>query len=415
MPSDHSPSQPASPAEALDSRKSRFQPVIQIELTAAKSMAPGKTPAMEATPKPTTKTAPAPADTGQTSPPIAMPLTVPSALAFRAWPKFKPVVQIPAPTAKSLAHARRWKLHGGRLATVLGMSALAVTMMMSFTLIAPQMRPALGVALSSPTRLPTLTPPAATVTRPRPTVTVLPSTTPDLAATQQAVAGVTLTAQSSQASVTANTQAPTLPVLAASATPLPTSFINQGALAGATDKLFDETFTPGGYWDTGDTPYAQREISDGQLHLHIKNIGDISWSFNGVSGDNFYVQAATTVSTCRAGDYYGIVFRVLDDSNFYMFGISCDGRYRVMLQKDGQFTSLINFTFSPDIVVFGGYNLLGVRAVNNQFSFYINDQLLASTTDDTFAGGRFGVFAKSFETPGLTVHFDDITAWNLKP
>jgi hypothetical protein len=56
-----------------------------------------------------------------------------------------------------------------------------------------------------------------------------------------------------------------------------------------------------------------------------------------------------------------------------------------------------------------------VRAVNDQFSFYVNDEYLASATDDTFTQGRFGVFAKSFETADLTTHFDDITAWAIKP
>jgi hypothetical protein len=266
-------------------------------------------------------------------------------------------------------------------------------------------RPAQGVAQARPTQPPT-------ATRPQATATPAPQVTPDLAATLSAAVAATLTAAPVNApAIQANTPAAS----PAAATPAPTFAVNQGALAGATTTLFDETFRPGGYWDTGDTPYAQREIKDGQLHLLIKNVGDISWSFNGISGDNFYVQAVTTATACRAGDYYGLVFRVRDDSNFYMYGISCDGRYRVVRQKDGQFTSLIEFTFSPDIVTYGGYNLLGVRAVNSRFSFFANDQLLASIADDGFAQGRFGVFAKSFETPNLAVQYDDITAWNVKP
>jgi hypothetical protein len=256
-----------------------------------------------------------------------------------------------------------------------------------------------------------------TVTRPKATSTPLISTTPDLAATLGAAVAATLTAQPTPTSPPTAAQPTALDTATAAVapSPSPTSFMNQIALAGATGQLFDETFKPGGYWDTGETPYAVREIADGRFTIKMKTIGAISWSFNGVSGDNFYVQAAITTEGCRAGDYYGIVFRVRDDSNFYLYGISCDGRYRVLRQKDGEFTPVIDFKFSPAIAVNGIYNLLGVRAVNDQLSFYVNDEFLATATDKTFAQGRFGTFAKSFETANLTIHFDDITAWTIKP
>jgi len=396
MTTDAPPSQaPASP-EASGPRRSKFQPVMQIELSSAKAAAPGKT-----------------SPSGAGAEPAAR--AVPPAVPYWPRPRFRSVIQVPAPV-HAAARARRWKLHGGRVATGLGVGAVVLVGMMGLTLLWPTLRPARGVAFANP-------PPAAspgalrttatralpTATRALPTATPAPLTTagPDLAATLSVAIAATLTAQPTAAG---------LPTAAPSITPVATmAFLNQGGLAGTTTTIFNETFHPGGYWDVGDTPYAQREISNGQLHLHIKNIGSISWSFNAISADNFYVQGSTTVTACRAGDYYGLVYRVKDDSNFYMFGTTCDGRYRAVRQKDGQFTNLVDYTFSPDVVTNGGYNLLGVRAAGDQFSFYVNDQLMTTTTDDTFTAGRFGVFAKSFETPNLTVNFYDITAWNLNP
>jgi type IV secretory pathway TrbD component len=352
-----------------------------------------------------------------------MTLNIPSHLAFRAWPKFQPVIQIPAPPAHRVL-ARRWRMHGGRAAIVLSSSALAVTLLIGLTLIWPLFGAPVSAAptaaavlpaIKPPTASPTFTRPPATLTRPNATATPAISATPDLPATLQAAVAATLTAQPTPVAPTTAAQPAPAATAAASPLPSPTSFVNQGPLTGASGLLFDETFKPGGYWDVGETPYAVREISDGRFSITMKTVGAISWSLNGVSGDDFYVQAATSSDGCRAGDYYGLVFRARDDSNFYLFGISCDGRYRVLCQKDGEFAPLIDFKFSPAVAVNGGYNLLGVRAVKDQFSFYVNDDFLASTNDATFAQGRFGVFAKSFETGNLTIRFDDITAWSIKP
>jgi hypothetical protein len=406
---------------------------MQIELATAKQAASVKSPAADN--RPAEASAPSQGARRDDLPPTsailarpagAMALNIPSPLAFRAWPKFKPVIQIPAPLPPDRRLSRRWKLHGGRAATALGSSALVIFVLMGLTLAWPLIGPLPGgtpnaaAALpenKSPTasRLPATRLPATATTRPQATATPAISLTPNMDATLGAAVAATLTAQPI-ATLPPTAAPPTAsPAAAASLVPSPTSFMSQGALEGATGQLFDETFKPGGYWDTGETPYAVREISDGRFNLKMKTIGAISWSFNGISGDNFYVQAATISDECRAGDYYGIAFRVRDDSNFYLFGIACDGRYRVLRQKNGEFTPVIDFRFSPAVVVNGGYNLLGVRAVNDQFSFYVNDEFLASATDNTFAQGRFGVFAKSFETANLTIHFDDITAWTIKP
>lgn len=100
--------------------------------------------------------------------------------------------------------------------------------------------------------------------------------------------------------------------------------------------------------------------------------------------------------TLIKGPHAGIVFRV-DDNHvfFYYFGIDTHGNYRVYYSTPA----------TPDIpnpVIASGYsafihqgfnqpNVLGVKAIGPDISFYINSHLVRSVHDATYASGNLGV------------------------
>ena len=56
-------------------------------------------------------------------------------------------------------------------------------------------------------------------------------------------------------------------------------------------------------------------------------------------------------------------------------------------------------------------NVVGVRAEGHRFNLYVNGEYITMATDDTFSGGKFGLYASSYATPGLYVAFDDIVVY----
>ena len=56
-------------------------------------------------------------------------------------------------------------------------------------------------------------------------------------------------------------------------------------------------------------------------------------------------------------------------------------------------------------------NVVGVRAEGHRFNLYVNGEYITMATDDTFSGGKFGLYAASHATPGLYVAFDDIVVY----
>lgn len=230
------------------------------------------------------------------------------------------------------------------------------------------------------------------------------------------VTSVVVATQAAQSTPeTAATAAPLSP--AATAAPAqPASGTPQDPLAGANlTPVIAEDFIVPDYWYEFDTSSGSGEINGttGNYQMISKSVENMEWSFNGRKSGNFYLTATTIVpdTKCKAGDHWGVMFRHKDNANFYVFGVSCDGKYRLMKRVDGLFENIVDFTDSSAIRKLGQRNVLGVRAVGGQISLYANDQFLTTVNDGSFAEGVTGMYVFSRLTPNLTVIFDDITVY----
>ncbi|MBM4423003.1 MAG: hypothetical protein FJ030_06370 [Chloroflexi bacterium] len=213
--------------------------------------------------------------------------------------------------------------------------------------------------------------------------------------------------------------APTNPPAAAPTTAPVTSNVGPDPLAGANvTPIIDERFDfPNKYywWLFGPEVSSSGEgMIEDEVYVMISHqTENYEWTFDGKKLTNFYVSAETVMpdGQCKIGDHWGLIFRYKDNANFYMFGVSCDGTYTLMKRQDGIFETVLQPTLSPAIKKLGQTNVIGVRAVSNQLSFYANDRFLITVADNTFSEGLIGMYVRALLTPDLTVHFDDITAY----
>jgi len=140
------------------------------------------------------------------------------------------------------------------------------------------------------------------------------------------------------------------------------------------------------------------------------------WSLTYIKGTNFYLEGTFFINSCAGLDRYGLVFRSPDTSQGYFFGVSCDGQYSLRKWVAGGFSDddIIPWTLSTQILAGSNQeNRLGVMANGNSYSLYVNGQLIATTSDDTFVGdGVFGAYIASINTPDLTVDVKSMKFWN---
>jgi hypothetical protein len=130
---------------------------------------------------------------------------------------------------------------------------------------------------------------------------------------------------------------------------------------------------------------------------------------------DFYLELKGTIGdSCRGKDRYGLIFRAPDPNQGYLFGISCDGYYRVRAWDGKTFTELAGWQQSEHILTGPNQtNRVGILADGAEFSFYINGHLVAEFRDNTFDKGVFGAYIAAAETPGFTVSITQAAYWEL--
>jgi eukaryotic-like serine/threonine-protein kinase len=127
-----------------------------------------------------------------------------------------------------------------------------------------------------------------------------------------------------------------------------------------------------------------------------------------VLGD-FTLQVQLTI---LSGDAGGVTLRVVH-SNFYLFAIAPDGSYHF---------DILNGLSLPSVVKQGSSsaihkglkqpNLLAVVARGGTFMFYVNNQLIDTVSDATFATGQIGLAAE--ESSNTTaVAFSNAMVWKM--
>ena len=211
-------------------------------------------------------------------------------------------------------------------------------------------------------------------------------------------------------------QAPTNPPAQQPTNPPVTSNVGPDPLAGANvtpiiDDRFD--FPNKYYWFFFDSSSGEGKVENETFVMISKQTENYEWTYHGKKLANFYATASTVLpdGQCKAADHWGLIFRYKDNFNFYMFGVSCDGKYTLMKRTIDGFETILPLTDSQAIKKLGQPNVIGVRAVGDQLSFYANDQFLITVSDGTFSAGLSGMYIRSLLTPNLTVVFDDIAAY----
>ena len=219
------------------------------------------------------------------------------------------------------------------------------------------------------------------------------------------------------ATTPADTQTAGTPLLAAlpAINTTPMAINGPDPEAGAAGKLFEEYFAPPDFWGLGSDANSTVSISNGFLTIVNHKLRSLAWTLNGVKGTNFYAQAYVAPTLCGFGDNYGMAFRAKDNLNLELFGISCDGRYRLLEYSAGTATPIVDWTDSRYIRKYETTNVVGVRAVNDQVSLYVNDYYLGTVTAGANLEGRFGLYVGNIKTNDLTVNFTALTAQRINP
>lgn len=205
------------------------------------------------------------------------------------------------------------------------------------------------------------------------------------------------------------------------ASPTPTLTLTPTQVAedpkdGLGDPTWLTSFDDDSTWYSFETDQASIQVEDGALVMKAFKADNYeSWSLSWQVLTDFYLEiTGSTGAACQGKDRYGIIARVPDPNQGYLFGISCDGSYRVRGWDGEDFSELIGWQRSEHINSGPQQtNRLGLLADGSKLSIYVNGHLLAEVLDETYPSGTFGTYIGASESPGFSALVSQIAYWEI--
>jgi len=173
------------------------------------------------------------------------------------------------------------------------------------------------------------------------------------------------------------------------------------------DVIFSDTFDNNAYgWLTGDFDGGSIFIEDGVYRIEIN---DVDAYFLGDRPEVYskIVLVVEAQVTLRAGDgEFGFVCDVQDNDDFTALEITEDGYAAIWKFENGEFVSLVDWTYY-DAIADGGLFNLSAYCGPDRLTLAVGDLIVAQGYDPDYEAGRAGLFVWPYEIPNLQVEFDN--------
>jgi hypothetical protein len=187
-----------------------------------------------------------------------------------------------------------------------------------------------------------------------------------------------------------------------------------GATGGADNVLYQDDFSnPFSGWPVSADADKAASYSDGQYLIQAFAAGQDVWANPGENFSDVSIEVDATKHSGTDNNDFGIICRLVDDSNFYFLIVSSDGYQVIGKYQNGQAEYLSSEQMQPSEAVLQGSatNHLRGDCVGSTLSLYVNGQQVATVTDTAFTSGDVGLTVGTFEDPNAAVIFDNFVVF----
>jgi hypothetical protein len=142
---------------------------------------------------------------------------------------------------------------------------------------------------------------------------------------------------------------------------------------------------------------------------HILNNQPIShvWANPGLKFNDVRVDVDINKTSGPDDNYFGVICRYKDGSNFYILAISSDGYYGIVKVLEGSLSLLGSDQMQPSEAIQQGNaaNHLSAECKGDSLSLSVNGHALLSVEDDAFSSGDVGLEVTTRQSGGVDVLF----------
>ncbi|MFQ6100089.1 MAG: hypothetical protein ACE5OS_02485 [Anaerolineae bacterium] len=175
--------------------------------------------------------------------------------------------------------------------------------------------------------------------------------------------------------------------------------------------LFQDDFSDmGSGWEVGDYEGGSVGYKDGAYSVRSEEDGSVMWGVANRSFDDLVIEVDATQISAPANNNnaYGVKCREQSDGDGYGLMVSGDGYYSIQIVVDGDWEPLVDWTTSDVIQQGNAANHIRAVCDGSKLVLFVNGQLLADTTDNTYTEGDIALAASTLEDEPTEVHFDNL-------
>ena len=170
-------------------------------------------------------------------------------------------------------------------------------------------------------------------------------------------------------------------------------------------------------WPTIDEANVLIRLVDGQYLFEVGPTDAARVQTTAVNQRDAYVQVETTPKACPEGTGYGLIFRYVDDDNYYLTTISCDNRVTTVSRVAGSFSggTLVDDALPAGLdAASDQVHTLGVLSEGDSHTLYLDDQVVGNFDDSEHEQGDVALHAISRGTGVIRVAFDNLEVWTVR-
>ncbi|HEY83983.1 MAG TPA: FHA domain-containing protein [Chloroflexi bacterium] len=164
-------------------------------------------------------------------------------------------------------------------------------------------------------------------------------------------------------------------------------------------------------WDDAFGKGYTKQYGNSKYHIEITTNNLVVWGLANRNAADFEVEVEATLEDGGEANTYGLIFRYVDQNNYYRFDVSGDGYFLLTKFHNEEWATLVDWTQSDALNQGQATNVLKISAFGPEIIIYANGQELARVSDGDFSQGNFGFFASTFTDSHIWVSFDNLKLW----
>ncbi len=182
----------------------------------------------------------------------------------------------------------------------------------------------------------------------------------------------------------------------------------------ATDPVYTQDFAElPADWTPRISEDMRYEVVDGALEFGVDVPGALGWTELPPTSNDLYVEVDGLFLTDVYAEY-GMLFRFVDDQNFYFLAVDSSAQYSIWRLRQNQWEAVIDWTYTDYLEVGPeGLNRLGLLVEGEHFTVLANGVVVGEVDDDAFPTGALALAVGTFQDGGATVQLDNLALWAL--